>query len=377
MADGVLREFVVRVLRCVHIPLSPSVHGVASFTRSSLLAASSSRLQLFNVDTDTQCTGWAWYLAVDFQLYATVLPLLTFIYSWRPAAGWFALVATMTSSLAVSVWVVLSKNLSSMLDANGQLEALGLTGDTFKYFYTQPWTRAPAFLVGVGLGFSLLSYERRLASRASACARDVELVPPSMSADTSVAAAPNTPGVCEARRVDWVSMAVLAVALALLGVLWYVPANNFAGALGSTPPGGWSKEGIEFYTAASRPLWAAGLAAVLYLCAIGRGGVLHAVLAHPMWAPYVRISYCAYLIHPLILFGLNFSATTEMRFSVFSVAVAYTANLVLVAVAATVMHVVVEAPLAAVEKLLADAATAALRGSRQHANDGHGKAGQL
>lgn len=72
-------------------------------------------------------------LAVDFQLYATVLPFLTFAYAWRPAAGWLALGATTAASLAVSVWVVVDKSLSSLLDANGQIEALGLTGDTFKF----------------------------------------------------------------------------------------------------------------------------------------------------------------------------------------------------------------------------------------------------
>lgn len=341
---------------------------------------------LFNLDTTTQCAGWAWYLAVDFQLYATVLPLLVFLYGWRPPAGWLALAATLAVSLAVSVWVVSDKALSSTLDANGQLEAVGLTGDAFTYFYTRPWTRAPAFLCGVALGFGLLSHERVLAKAPAAavgggvakgasgddaaggdagggsgegglaaCVRAVAALLPSRPTPTAASAS---------RRVDWAATAVHAAALAVLGALWYAPALNYAGALASTPPGGWSRAGLEAYTAFSRPAWAAALAAMLYLCATGRGGALHSALAHPLWAPYTRISYCAYLVHPLILFAVNFSATGQVRFSPVAVAVVYAANLVGVTAAAMVMHVVVEAPIAAAERALMDAVVRRLRGGK-------------
>ena len=286
-------------------------------------------------------------------------------------------------SVAVSAWVVVDKQLSSLLDANNQSEALGLTGDTFKYFYTRPWTRAPAFLIGMGLGFALLSYERRLATNAGAARSDyvapsgeaednvpvlsraAKLILPSVPAGPVATSADSNAASTHARRVDWVSTVALAVALALLGLMWYLPAHNYAGAQGSTPPGGWTKWGIELYTATSRPIWAAALAVVLYLCATGRGGGLRPVLAHPMWAPYVKLSYCAYLLHPLILFGLNDSATTGTRFSAYNVATAYCANLVIVCAAAFLMHLVVEAPFAAAERSLFDAMAAIGRGRKR------------
>jgi peptidoglycan/LPS O-acetylase OafA/YrhL len=342
----------------------------------------------FDVDTTTQCAGWAWYLAVDFQLYATVLPLLVFVYGWRPPAGWIALAATLALSLAVSVWVVVDKSLASTVDAGGQQEALGLTGDQFTFFYTRPWTRAPAFLCGIALGFALLSYERVLAaapakgSAHGGASKDVDgegaSAGGSGDGDGVIAACVRTlagllplkpaPLTAEAGsapvRVDWVATAAHAAALAMLGGLWYAPAVNYAGALGSTPPGGWSRAGLQAYTALSRPAWAAALAVVLYLCATGRGGALHSALAHPVWSPYVRISYCAYLLHPLVLFYVNFSATTQVRFSPVSLAVLHVANLVGVCAAAVAMHVAVEAPIAAAERVLMDAVARRLRGVR-------------
>ena len=356
---------------------------------------------LFNIDTDTQCAGWAWYLAVDFQLYATVLPLLVFFYAWRPAAGWLALAVTLATSLAVSVWVVVNKSLSSTLDANGQLEALGLTGDTFTFFYTRPWTRAPAFICGVALGFALLSYERVLAGGGSGGSgsgdggsgggggdtagdaagtggdRDMGDKDPADKAAgagslaayaraVALAVLPSRPPASAGgpRRLDWAATASHAAALAVLGALWYAPAVNFAAARASTPPGGWSSAGMQAYTALSRPGWAAALAVVLYLCATGRGGALHAALAHPLWRPYCRLSYCAYLLHPLVLFAVNFSATSEVRFSPVAIAVVYTANLVIVCASAAVMHVIVEAPIAAAEKAVMGAVARRLRGSK-------------
>lgn len=322
-----------------------------------------------------------------------MLPLLAFVYSWRPAAGWLALAASTAISLGVSGWAVADAQVSALFDVNGSNAAAGLSGNYWKYFYTRPWSRAPAFLIGVALGFALTSYERmalRLRSKHDTTDPAPALPPqPAARAATADAAPERTvvriarlvlPSAAAApppahggagastegrRRVDGPATAALALALLVLGLAWYAPALHYAAAQ-RTPPGGWSREGMEAFTVASRPLWSAALAVVLYLCATGRGGALHAVLSHPLWAPYARVSYCAYLLHPIVICTIAYSATSPARFTAFNFAVSYTATLVLVAAAAAVLHLVVEAPCAAAEQALVGEAVAVMwRGARR------------
>ena len=327
---------------------------------------------------------WLWYLAVDFQLHALALPPLVGAYLLSPLAGWGCLALAIAGTGAASVAVIVQKSLTFL--AFGQ--PASLSGDGGDFFYDKPHTRAPAFLVGVGLGWLLLQWERAAkAAEASAAEAEAELGSPGASA-TEEAEAQGEGGAPEGTLqrlwarvlrpllpraagggVDVRASAALAASLLLLGVLFYVPTGAYRGALvenmlvdDDDASQQWSVAAQQSYMAYSRPLWALCVAVLLFLCATGRGGALGGVLGHPAWKPLAALSFQMYLWHPIVLFALGFSQVFQPRYSALDLAKQYAAVCVLTAVVAAGAHVLVEAPFAALEKWAVDAGAAAVGG---------------
>jgi len=55
------------------------------------------------------------------------------------------------------------------------------------------------------------------------------------------------------------------------------------------------------YTLFGRPAYAFFLALLTYLCETGNGGALNSVLAHKVFIPLSKLTFCAYLLHPILL----------------------------------------------------------------------------
>jgi peptidoglycan/LPS O-acetylase OafA/YrhL len=65
----------------------------------------------------------------------------------------------------------------------------------------------------------------------------------------------------------------------------------------------------------SRPLWAAALGVVATACAAGRLPRVDAFLAHPAWTPLARLTFGAYLMHPVVIKWFAGTATAPYHFS--------------------------------------------------------------
>uniref|UniRef100_T1IWL8 Acyltransferase 3 domain-containing protein n=1 Tax=Strigamia maritima TaxID=126957 RepID=T1IWL8_STRMM len=57
----------------------------------------------------------------------------------------------------------------------------------------------------------------------------------------------------------------------------------------------------SIYHAFSRSLWSLMLCWVIFACKNGYGGIINYILSLPLWQPLSRLSYCAYLIHVLVI----------------------------------------------------------------------------
>ncbi|GFT69782.1 nose resistant to fluoxetine protein 6, partial [Nephila pilipes] len=55
-----------------------------------------------------------------------------------------------------------------------------------------------------------------------------------------------------------------------------------------------------FYTALNRTCFACGLAWVIFVSVSGQGGVVNSILSWKFWIPLSRLTFCAYLFHPLV-----------------------------------------------------------------------------
>lgn len=321
--------------------------------------------------TSARATG---YLAVDFQLhFIAIAPLCALFAAFAPA-GWFALLGSLVGTIALSALAITSHSLTFLSISSSAT----LTGDSSDDFYDKPVERAPAFLVGVGLGWALLAWETRGAAAAakrradggdgnaaSAMAADDDSTDADFTAAALRVVRAALPMRSDGRAPDAIACAGLAASLTLLGVLFYTPTSAYRGELGqivltstSAPAykgaAQWSVADQQAYMAYSRPLWALGLCVMLYFCATRRGGVLELALGSPFWKPVATLAFGAYLYHPVVLYVLNLSAGASPRFSASFLATTYAATAVYAVLAAGVAYVLVEAPAAALEKLLVD-----------------------
>ncbi|XP_078679574.1 O-acyltransferase like protein-like isoform X2 [Branchiostoma floridae x Branchiostoma belcheri] len=101
---------------------------------------------------------------------------------------------------------------------------------------------------------------------------------------------PNTSG-AKWMLVGW------AINAALLGILVVAPSVVRAfNPEGPTCMTTWSTR-----TTVERLLWSTAVCWVIYACSVGYGGIISEFLSWKLWQPLSRLSYVAYLIHPLIL----------------------------------------------------------------------------
>ena len=154
-------------------------------------------------------------------------------------------------------------------------------GDTWRKYayhaYSKPYTRVPAHLVGMAFGFLNERWVSDAATRPS--------VPAPALRSTLVAAA-----------------------AALLACV-FVPLSDYRDAE-SWPP--WAN---GLFITFSRPLWAAALGVVATACAAGRLPRVDAFLAHPAWTPLARLTFGAYLMHPVVIKWFAGTATAPYHFS--------------------------------------------------------------
>merc|ERR1712187_858293 len=98
------------------------------------------------------------------------------------------------------------------------------------------------------------------------------------------------------------------------------------------------------YITFSRPMWAVCWAILTFLCYYGHVPITNGILSHRFWTPLARLTYGAYLCHPLVI---KLAAGTSLEYYTFSgLDLFYRAsgNCVMAFSGAVVLWVLVERP---------------------------------
>lgn len=68
------------------------------------------------------------------------------------------------------------------------------------------------------------------------------------------------------------------------------------------------------YSSLSHTAWAMSLAWIVVACSSGHGGYVNKLLSAPIIYPFSRVTYCAYLVHPIAIrfVSLNSDATLHL-----------------------------------------------------------------
>uniref|UniRef100_A0A2S2N858 Nose resistant to fluoxetine protein 6 n=1 Tax=Schizaphis graminum TaxID=13262 RepID=A0A2S2N858_SCHGA len=195
------------------------------------------------------CMLWSWYMSNDTQFY--VLAVILLLVSARHFKGAvIGLVAFLIGSWVVTIFIAVHYNFRARIE-----EPFGL----FDQLYDKPWSRLGPYLFGMFAGWFLFVTKCKL----------------KMSSLTVA--------------VGW-SLSLFSLAYLVYGL--HVVHLDLAGS--------------ALYASVGHSAWGAALAWIVIACCTGHGGCVNSALSCRLLQPLSRLTYCAYLVHPIIMTMTNF-----------------------------------------------------------------------
>ena len=254
---------------------------------------------------NSECIGWVWYLANDMQFYVISPIVLCLLYHWLPC-GVISLCVLLMSSLvatgAIAGYYRYEDNLF--------IHTKPAYSDDI---YVKPYCRIAPYLVGLALGYVFF------------------------------------------KKIVFKN-GRLVLNYAFYGSLWFLAAGIFMscvyGLYGTWHQHPSTAAGNVAYIMLSRLAWGVGLACVTYACHSGYGGWVNRFLSLGFWVPLGRLTFAAYLVHPIILGVLISGYSPTIHYNVLIAVQLVTAAVVLSYAAAGAVATFVEFPLGNLETAL-------------------------
>ncbi|CAB3396661.1 unnamed protein product [Caenorhabditis bovis] len=251
------------------------------------------------------CYAITWYLAVDTQLYL-VAPILLIAFYFSFAAGTILTAAGCVASI-IAVYVLYSVN-----DLPGDFLGNGKLNNYNAIMYSKPWTRCPPYLIGILTGYIIATYNNK-----------------KIRGNWAIAV------------VGWVT--AFGIACACIFANYDYDAGSH-----------WSIFTRASYYNFSRIGWSFAVCWVILANHFGYGGPINNFMSHPIWQPFGRLSYCAYIVHwMVILYFMNVGERPLHLVSLWQVYIYYAIpSTFLSFIAAFFWSCMLEVPVLKLEKML-------------------------
>ncbi|XP_075226841.1 O-acyltransferase like protein [Lycorma delicatula] len=241
------------------------------------------------------CMLWSWYLADDTQFYVLGAILLIM------AVKHFRAATTLMAVFLVSSWCTTAYIAYSNKHMPNVDDPLAL----FDKIYDKPWTRLGPYLVGMCTGWLLFKTD---------CKINFNKV---------------------AATIGWI-MSTFGL-IALLYGLYEQELHPVTAAA---------------YSSLSHTIWAVCLAWIVIACSTGNGGYVNDFLSWTVLYPFSRVTYCAYLIHPIIIRILAMRMDSPVHLGKDLVGVIFFGQLVASYLLAFVISLAYEAPIVSLLRIV-------------------------
>eukprot|EP00026_Physarum_polycephalum_P004720 Phypoly_transcript_04743.p1 GENE.Phypoly_transcript_04743~~Phypoly_transcript_04743.p1 ORF type:complete len:617 (+),score=51.21 Phypoly_transcript_04743:168-2018(+) len=241
------------------------------------------------------CFGWSWYLANDMQFFC-IVPVILLGHKYSKKIGWTIITLLVVVCMIMNGWLM-DKNYAT--GSAGQANAI----------YQRPYTRMGPYVIGIAAAFFVLDFPRALANSIR-----------------------NT-------ATRWASY-IFSFGLVL--VCTYATYHQDS----------WNKTDYIAFTMFSRDAYTFGIAIFCLICVGGYGGIPKWVLSAAFWAPLAKLTYCAYLVHPIIMEFFMFQQTTNEHWTWSAFSRNFLGYLCLSYAVALVFHLLVEKPCSNLERLV-------------------------
>ena len=291
--------------------LLPNVHRCEKYWWTNILYINNFYPTIFS----DQCYNVTWYLANDMQFFIVSPILMLLLYHfWE--IGLSTIAGTMLASIAV-IGTLAGVDNSNANVLIGNLVSDGNRGTSmssfaFSQIYEKPYCRINAFLIGIILGFVL--YKK------------------------------------------WRVKCNLWISLCIYIVLWMI-AVAFCVTIVFGQYQTWNghpfnKAENVMYFMFSRTVYSTGIALMVYACHNGFGGVINSFLSWSLWIPLSRLTFMAYLSHPIMLSLIYGTMRFRFIYTDWFLVILFSAAVVLSYSLGLVLAVFVEYPLANVENAI-------------------------
>ncbi|KAI6183960.1 hypothetical protein M3Y97_00544800 [Aphelenchoides bicaudatus] len=224
------------------------------------------------IKQDDSCMGWSWYLANDFQFYCFAPILIILLYKFRTGGVLFGVLCIVASSI-VTVLITIQKGYPPAPLLTTKLQIVTILNEYWVDLYVKPYVRCGPYIIGCLTGYLLLEKDRPI---------------------------------FKFNTVKWIVCWLLSIALGLYSIF---------GLFHYTKTGDISLWYSLTYTAIGRLSFALFLSWVVFACEIDSNGKINAIIGHRMFVPLGKITFCAYLIHPILLQSYYLSRPSAFHFT--------------------------------------------------------------
>ncbi|XP_052816345.1 nose resistant to fluoxetine protein 6-like [Mya arenaria] len=256
------------------------------------------------VHTDDTCLGWSWYLANDMQFYIiSPLILLPLFYNvFAGAACGFVLIAASTAA----IWVI---DVNHEYSAQSALPFAPHAKDTnfTKNLYFPSYARVGPYVLGLFAGYLLYKTNCKLR------------IPKVMN------------------FLGWfLSFSVICTVI-------YSPYSDERNHI-------LSLQESAAYLSLHRTGWGLAMVWIIVTCCTGHGGWINQLLSWRGFIPLSRLTYCAYLIHPLVMVTFYSSRRQLTYFTQFELIYLFLGHMTMTYGLSFIVSLVFEAPMMGLEK---------------------------
>ncbi|XP_048774347.2 nose resistant to fluoxetine protein 6-like isoform X2 [Ostrea edulis] len=247
-----------------------------------------------------QCIGWGWYLANDMQFFV-LSPILIYPLYRKRVIGYILVLALLIMQAVFRG--VMSVDLGMGLNSPPNQE------EFFDKMYQRPYSRIAPYLIGVLTGYFMWKSKRQV----------------------------KLPKVFVI--LGWI-IALVCVSSVVFGTLEQNRGHKQSISVSA------------LYNSLSKTTWSLGVAWIIFACNTGYGGFINTFLSAGLWSPLSRLTYCAYLVHPVIMFMYTLSQRYTMYFTDINMVCLFLGFWMATYVVAFFVSMALEAPMIGLEKLI-------------------------
>ncbi|KAJ3434234.1 o-acyltransferase [Anaeramoeba flamelloides] len=254
------------------------------------------------------CLGQTWYLANDFQFFI-IAPLIVWI-AWKSRKVGYAVIACIIAgSITYKCLIVHHWQLTINIHQSDM--------HYYDWIYIKPMARIDVYLIGILLCLLLWDEKNK--------------------------------GGFHLKKITipqfYIRWLMFCIGLAIIGLCIFSPYSFYKGEK-------WPRWLQTLYVACDRPLYTIGLALLVLLWINGYMKPLSTILSADFWTVPARLTYCAYLVHPTIIYIFYFNNKKENFLSNITIIVYYLAMLPIAYIVGLIFSLCFESPFMNLEKML-------------------------